>query len=67
MEGNTLYEYSQLLAATGKKWRPVLDQAIALFRAAACSDADVRGALKNHTHAAELDLGPEPEAAAAKA
>jgi hypothetical protein len=61
MEGNALFEWSQLLAAAGAaEWRGVLDSAVALFKAAACSDADVRGALKNHTHAAELDLGPEP-------
>jgi hypothetical protein len=64
MAGNTWYEWSQLLAAAGKEWRPVLDRAVGLFRAAACSDADVRAALKNHARAEELDLGPEPEAGA---
>jgi hypothetical protein len=67
MEGNVLYEWSQLLAAAGAEWRPTLDGAVERFRGAACSEADVRSALKNHTRAAELDLGPDPEEEAAKA
>ncbi|KAI8470898.1 MAG: hypothetical protein J3K34DRAFT_508325 [Monoraphidium minutum] len=65
MEGNALYEWSQVLAAAGLAWRPTLDAAAARFTAAACTPADLRAALKNHTRAAELDLGPEPEAEAA--
>jgi hypothetical protein len=67
MEGNNLYEWSQLLAAVGKEWRPVLDAAVERFKSAKCSDADVRGALKNHTNAGELELGPDPEEEAAAA
>jgi hypothetical protein len=74
MAGNVAYEWSQLLAAVagdapgskgaaeaGKAWRAALDDATARFREAKCSEADVRAALKNHTRAADLDLGPEPE------
>lgn len=61
MHGNTLYEWSQLLAAAGAEWRPALDAAVARFKAAECTEADLRGALKNHTRADELDLGPDPE------
>lgn len=61
MEGNVLYEWSQLLATAGADWRGALDTAVERFKGASCSEADVRNALKNHTQAAELDLGPEPE------
>ncbi|GBF89198.1 hypothetical protein Rsub_01915 [Raphidocelis subcapitata] len=61
MHGNTLYEWSQLLAAAGAEWRAALDAAVERFKAAECTAADLRSALKNHTHAHELDLGPEPE------
>jgi len=67
LEGNILYEWSQMLAAGGRPWRPVLDEATAHFTDAACSAADIRAALKNHTMVAELDLGPDPEPAAAPA
>lgn len=59
------YEYSQLLAAAGLEWRKALDAAVALFKGADCSDADVRAALKNHTQAEHLNLGPDPEPATA--
>jgi len=64
LEGNILYEWSQMLAAGGRPWRPVLDEATSHFTTAACSAGDIRAALKNHTMVAELDLGPEPEPAA---
>ncbi|GBF87664.1 hypothetical protein Rsub_00375 [Raphidocelis subcapitata] len=64
LEGNALYEWSQLLAAVGGEWRAALDEAVARFRAGRCSEADVRGALKAHTRAEELDLGPDSEAEA---
>ena len=67
-EGNVLYEASQMLAAVGAAdWRAVLDAATAKFREARCSEDDVRAALRNHTHAAELGLEEEDakEAAAA--
>lgn len=52
----------QVLAATGAEpWRPVLDVATSKFRASGAAEADVRQALKNHTRASELDLGPDPE------
>lgn len=49
MYGNQLYEWSQMLAAVGKEWRPVLDEAVKCFKEAGCNEADIRGALKNHT------------------
>ncbi len=53
---------AQVLAATGAlPWRPVLDAAAVKFRASGAPEADVRSALKNHTRASELDLGPDPE------
>jgi hypothetical protein len=61
MHGNIMYEWSQLLAAVGKEWRPVLDEATERFRKAGCSEADIRNALKNHTQVEQLDLGPDPE------
>lgn len=62
MEGNALYDWSQLLAAAGAgDWRAMLDGAVGLFKGAACTEADLRSALKNHTHADQLDLGPDPE------
>jgi len=61
MHGNIMYEWSQLLAAVGKDWRQVLDDAVERFRKAGCSEADIRNALKNHTQVEQLDLGPEPE------
>lgn len=68
MQGNILYEWSQVLAAVGKEWKPMLDTAVEKFRSAGASEPDIRGALKNHTKTNELDLGPDPvEEAAAKA
>jgi hypothetical protein len=73
MSGNAAYEWSQLLGAVagdeaagkaGDKavaWRAVLDDAAARYRDAKCPEGDVRAALKNHTRAADLDLGPDPE------
>lgn len=59
--GNQLYEWSQMLAAVGKDWKPVLDEATSCFREAGCKEEDIRGALKNHTQVDQLDLGPDPE------
>jgi hypothetical protein len=42
-------------------WRPMLDEAVQHFRDAGCAPPDIRGALKNHYRAADLDLGPDPE------
>lgn len=67
MHGNVLYEWSQVLAAVGKEWKPTLDSAVDKFRSAGAAEADVRGALKNHTKKEELDLGPDPEELAAAA
>ncbi len=40
----------QVRAAVGDaSWRPQLDDAVALFQKAGCSESDIRGALKNHT------------------
>jgi hypothetical protein len=39
----------------------MLDEAVQHFRDAGCAPPDVRGALKNHYRAADLDLGPDPE------
>jgi hypothetical protein len=48
--GNALFEWSQVLAAVGDaSWRPLLDEAAALFRSAGCAEKDIRAALKNHT------------------
>eukprot|EP00878_Enallax_costatus_P026212 GHUV01028101.1.p1 GENE.GHUV01028101.1~~GHUV01028101.1.p1 ORF type:complete len:342 (+),score=133.70 GHUV01028101.1:461-1486(+) len=47
--GNQLYEWSQMLAAVGREWKPILDEAVKCFKEAGCSEADIRGALKNHT------------------
>jgi hypothetical protein len=50
MHGNTLYEWSQMLAAVGDaSWKSVLDEAAGLFRTAGCAEKDIRAALKNHT------------------
>ena len=39
----------------------MLDEAVEHFRDAGCAPPDIRGALKNHYRAADLDLGPDPE------
>jgi hypothetical protein len=49
MYGNSLYEWSQVLAAVGQEWRGLLDDAVACFKEAGCAELDIRGALKNHT------------------
>ncbi len=49
MKGNVQYEWSQGLAAVGKEWRPLLDEATHNFKDAGCLEQDVRNALKNHT------------------
>ena len=41
--GNLLYEESQLAAATGCDWRPILDAATARFREAGCNEPDIVG------------------------
>ncbi|GAX75372.1 hypothetical protein CEUSTIGMA_g2816.t1 [Chlamydomonas eustigma] len=61
MHGNILYEWSQVLAAVGKEWKPVLDLGVSKFRAAGAAEPDIRAALKNHTQKDQLDLGPDPE------
>ncbi|WIA12548.1 hypothetical protein OEZ85_006209 [Tetradesmus obliquus] len=61
MYGNSLYEWSQVLAAVGGEWRGLLDEAVACFKDAGCAEPDIRTALKNHTQAEQLDLGPDPE------
>ena len=61
MWGNLLYELSQMRAAVGEEWRPLLDEATGKFRAAGCPEADIRQALSQHTMKEDIDLGPEPE------
>ena len=61
MWGNLLYELSQMKAAVGEEWRPLLDEATDKFRIAGCPESDIRGALSGHTMKDEIDLGPEPE------
>ncbi|KAF6253087.1 hypothetical protein COO60DRAFT_1703978 [Scenedesmus sp. NREL 46B-D3] len=61
MYGNSLYEWSQVLAAVGQEWKGLLDDAVACFKDAGCAEPDIRAALKNHTKADQLDLGPDPE------
>lgn len=53
--GNTLYEWSQVLAAVGQEWRHLLDDAAARFRDAGCAEKDIRSALKNHTQVSILE------------
>lgn len=60
MWGNVLYEQSQVRAQGGKKWAELLDQAVAKFREAKCSEDDISGALASHA-------GKKAEAAAAEA
>ena len=60
MWGNLQFEYSQMLAAVGRPWKAVLDEAVGRFRAAGCPEADIRQALSQHTQAEHIDLGPEP-------
>jgi len=40
MEGNVLYEWSQLLAAVGLEWKATLDAAVERFKGASCSDGE---------------------------
>lgn len=61
MWGNLLYELSQMKAAVGEEWKPMLDEATAKFRSAGCPEADIRQALSGHTMKEHIDLGPEPE------
>lgn len=61
MWGNLLYELSQMKAAVGEEWKPVLDEATTKFRTAGCPEADIRQALSGHTMKDQIDLGPEPE------
>jgi hypothetical protein len=49
MYGNSLYEWSQVLAAVGQEWKGLLDDAVACFKDAGCAEPDIRTALKNHT------------------
>jgi len=62
MWGNLVYELSQMKAAVGEPWKPLLEEATGKFRMAGCPEADIRGALAGHTMKEEIDLGPEPEA-----
>jgi hypothetical protein len=39
----------------------MVDEAVQHFKNAGCAEADIRGALKNHYCAADLDLGPDPQ------
>ena len=48
-------------AAPLQEWRKQLDEAVEHFKGAGCAEVDIRGALKNHYCAAQLDLGPDPE------
>ncbi|GIL43557.1 hypothetical protein Vafri_1256 [Volvox africanus] len=61
LKGNFIYEWSQMLAAVGKDWKPELDQAEALFREAGCPEKDIRVALRNHLKSAELNIPAEEE------
>ena len=64
---HTCHTVPQVLAAVGRDWKPVLDGAVDKFRTAGASEADIRGALRNHSRKDELDLGPDPEEEAAAA
>ena len=64
---HTCHAVPQVLAAVGRDWKPVLDGAVDKFRTAGASEADIRGALRNHSRKDELDLGPDPEEEAAAA
>ena len=44
-----------------QEWRPLVDEAVRHFKDAGCAESDIRGALKNHYCASQLDLGPDPE------
>jgi len=59
LRGNMLYEWSQMLAAGGGEWRPVLDEAVSLFRGANCKEEDIRNALKNHSQVGGVWPGRE--------
>mmetsp|Transcript_7816 Transcript_7816/g.14800 ORF Transcript_7816/g.14800 Transcript_7816/m.14800 type:complete len:667 (-) Transcript_7816:369-2369(-) len=48
MWGNVLYEQSQVRAQQGKEWEALLDEAVAKFREAKCSEDDINGALLLH-------------------
>jgi hypothetical protein len=54
MYGNSLYEWSQVLAAVGQEWKGLLDDAVACFKDAGCAEPDIRTALKNHTQVGAL-------------
>ncbi len=59
--GNLLYEISQVRAAVGIQWKPLLDDAVAKFKEAGCSEVDIRQALLNHSKKDEIEIPPEPE------
>eukprot|EP00951_Prasinocladus_malaysianus_P032619 scaffold318580_cov24-Prasinocladus_malaysianus.AAC.1 len=61
MWGNVLYEQSQVRAAVGKEWKPLLDEAVVKFNEAGCQQADIRTALLNHMKKDEIEIPPEPE------
>ncbi|KAK9809941.1 hypothetical protein WJX72_002137 [[Myrmecia] bisecta] len=62
--GNLLYEHSQIRAATGGDWKPLIDEAVAKFRQAKCSESDIRAALLNHSMKEQIDIPEEPKKAA---
>ncbi|GLC33808.1 hypothetical protein PLESTM_000121800 [Pleodorina starrii] len=61
LKGNFIYEWSQMLAATGQEWKPEVEKAVALFREAGCPEKDIRMALRNHFKSEELDIPAEEE------
>eukprot|EP00210_Caulerpa_lentillifera_P004482 g4276.t1 len=56
MWGNIIFEQSQILAATEGDWKTSLDEAVAKFRQAGCSEKDINQALRTHFKASELDI-----------
>jgi hypothetical protein len=65
MWGNVLYEQSQVRAQQSKPWETLLDDAVAKFREAKCSEDDISGALASHAGKkaqASVSLPPKKEA-----
>ncbi len=60
LKGNFLFEWSQMQAAVGAEWRPLLDAATGLFRDAKCPEKDIRGALRNHSKVSSGRSRPRP-------
>jgi len=64
MWGNVLYEQSQVRAQQSKPWEKALDEAVAKFREAKCSEDDISGALASHAGKkaqASVSLPPKKE------